>query len=101
VFSTCPDTFLAVISALQFCEIGIGIDGSEKNGFILGVLLDIWRATDEEVHMPDSCLHWQRGELGHHTGWWTKKARMYGPLSESNQKMLDESVLQKEEHSVR
>lgn len=35
VFSTRSDAFLGIERALQFCVLGIGINGSEENWFVL------------------------------------------------------------------
>jgi hypothetical protein len=35
MLSTRSDTLLAVIGTSQFCEIGVGIHGSEENRFVL------------------------------------------------------------------
>lgn len=35
VFSTCPDTLLAVERALQLASLRVGIDGAQENGFVL------------------------------------------------------------------
>lgn len=37
MLSTRSDALLAVISTLQFCEIGMGINGSKENRFVLGI----------------------------------------------------------------
>lgn len=39
MLSTCPDAFLGVVGAFQFCEVGIGINCSEENRFVLRVIL--------------------------------------------------------------
>ena len=37
MLSTRSDALLAVIGTFQFCEIGMGINGSKENRFVLGI----------------------------------------------------------------
>lgn len=93
---TSSDTLLAVIGTFQFCEIGMGINGSEKYCFVLGTC-SVWRAIGGCRHAPDSCQHWQKEGLDLHTGWWTTKGRMCDRWIESIQKRFDVSALQRED----
>ena len=96
MLSTSSDALPAVVGASQFCEIGIRINSSKENGFILRVMLASKESNRRSEHEPDSCQRWQRVALGPHREWWGTRERKCGRWIGSSQKRLDESGLRRD-----